>query len=89
MFSHGHLHGTIDHGTPRVEGVVTPSVREPTPLRLAPKSLRPYLRALLSYKNGHDFQSKPSIHLTRRRSELAEKGETFAAAALKVSIFQP
>lgn len=81
-FGHGLLYPIVN--VENHEGYITPPAREPTPLRLAPKSLRPYVRALLTFKSGHEFQSKPSVHLTRRLGEIQKDEGDFAAAALKV-----
>jgi hypothetical protein len=86
MLHHNLLHPVIDKDAGQQGEAVMSPHREPTPLQLAPKSLRPYLKALLSFKNGHEFQSKPSVHRMRRRSELAEKEGNLAAAALQVRI---
>jgi len=84
MFNNKHLQ-TIKSDVSLSPGNVTPPSRVPTPLRLAPKSLRPYLMAFMAFKHGKEFQLKPSMHRTRRLSELNEKEGKFAAA-LTVSI---
>ena len=60
-------------------GSSTPSgVR--TPLRHTTKSLRPYVYALMAFKHGRKFQTHPSVHRTRRLSEVVEREGKFAAA---------
>lgn len=63
----------------------TPPSRVPTPLRSTPKSLRPYVYALMAFKHGTPFQTKPSKLRTRRASLLVEKEGPFAPA-LMVSV---
>jgi len=67
-------------GNPHVAGDITPPSRVPTPLRGTPKSLRPYVYALMAFKHGRDFQAKQSIHRTRRLSQLAARDGPFAPA---------
>ncbi|KAF4625233.1 hypothetical protein G7Y89_g12932 [Cudoniella acicularis] len=54
--------------------------RDPTPLRKTPRSLRPYVYALMAFKHGQSFQRKSSAHRTRRVSEVVQKEGKFAAA---------
>lgn len=65
---------------PRILGDITPPSRVPTPLRGTPKSLRPYVYALMAFKHGRDFQAKQSTHRTRRLSQLAAREGPFAPA---------
>lgn len=58
----------------------TPPNRVPTPIRLAPKSLRPYVTAIMQFGHGKKFQSKTSAHRTRRLSQLSDKEGHFVAA---------
>lgn len=67
-------------GNPHVTGDITPPSRVPTPLRGTPKSLRPYVYALMAFKHGRDFQAKQSTHRTRRLSQLAAREGPFAPA---------
>jgi hypothetical protein len=57
-----------------------PPTRTPTPLRQAPKRLRPYVYALMAFGHGQKFQTKPSAHRSRRLSELVEREGPFAPA---------
>ncbi|EKD13983.1 trehalose synthase [Drepanopeziza brunnea f. sp. 'multigermtubi' MB_m1] len=65
-----------------LEGTTTPPSRVPTPLRSTPKSLRPYVYALMAFKHGAHFQAKPSKLRAHRASLLAEKEGPFAPALL-------
>jgi hypothetical protein len=76
---HLHLH-PLQIEASSANGNATPPTREPTPLRLASKSLRPYVYALMAFKHGRKFQTKPSTHRSRRLSELTEKEGKFAAS---------
>lgn len=67
-------------GNPHLPGDVTPPSRVPTPLRGTPKSLRPYVYALMAFKHGRAFQTKQSAHRTRRLSQLATQLGPFAPA---------
>lgn len=64
------------------DGDVTPPSRVPTPLRSTPKSLRPYVWALMAFKHGRHFQTKPSKLRVRRASILAEKEGSFAPSLM-------
>lgn len=64
------------------DGDITPPSRVPTPLRTTPKSLRPYVWALMAFKHGRHFQTKPSKLRTRRASILAEKEGLFAPSLM-------
>ena len=61
-------------------GDITPPSRVPTPLRQTPRSLRPYVYALMAFKHGRSFESKVSTHRARRLSQLASKEGPFAPA---------
>lgn len=82
MFDHKNgipIHGT---GSPALAtlGDVTPPSRVPTPLRGTPRSLRPYVYALMAFKHGKEFQTRQSKHRTRRMSIIADKEGPFAPA---------
>lgn len=79
MFEHKPLHLLQSSGS-FASGDVTPPSRVATPLRQTPKSLRPYVYALMAFKHGRRFQTKPSTHHARRLSELASKLGPFAPA---------
>jgi len=64
------------------DGHVTPPSRVSTPLRNTPKSLRPYVYALMAFKQGRSFQAKPSKHRSRRLSQLASAEGPFAPALI-------
>ncbi|KAH7336410.1 glycosyltransferase family 4 protein [Rhexocercosporidium sp. MPI-PUGE-AT-0058] len=64
------------------DGAITPPSRIPTPLRTTPKSLRPYVWALMAFKNGVGFQAKPSKQQARRASILAENEGPFAPSLM-------
>ncbi|PBP19434.1 trehalose synthase [Diplocarpon rosae] len=64
------------------DGRITPPSRVPTPLRSTPKSLRPYVFALMAFKHGRHFQTKPSKLRARRASILAEKEGPFAPSLM-------
>jgi hypothetical protein len=61
-------------------GIETPVQRVPTPLRHTPKSLRPYVYALMGFRHGREFKTQPSVHRTRKMGEVLEKDGKFAAA---------
>jgi hypothetical protein len=44
------------------------------------KHLRPFIQAVMAFKNDHSFEAKPSIQRTRRLSEAVQKEGHFAAA---------
>ncbi|TVY25528.1 Trehalose phosphorylase [Lachnellula hyalina] len=50
------------------------------PTKHTPKSLRPYVWAMIAFKKGHDFQRRSSIHHARRVSETVQSEGQFAAA---------
>jgi len=85
MFTHKPLH-LLPSASPFSSGDVTPPSRVPTPLRQTPKSLRPYVYALMAFKHGHSFEAKLSTHRARLLSQLASKEGSFAPA-LTVSNF--
>jgi len=64
------------------DGAITPPSRVPTPLRSTPRSLRPYVWALMAFKHGARFQTKPSKLRARRASLLAEKEGPFAPSLM-------
>jgi hypothetical protein len=51
-----------------------------TPLRLASRSLRPYIQAIMAFKDGRSFQSRPSVHRSRALSDALEKEGQFGAS---------
>jgi hypothetical protein len=75
MLDHKFPHLTLNEGS---ESGTEPPTRVPTPVRQAPKRLRPYVYALMAFKHGQKFQTKPSVHRSRRLSELIEKEGPFA-----------
>jgi hypothetical protein len=79
MFQHKPLH-LLPSASSLSPGDVTPPSRVPTPLRQTPKSLRPYVYALMAFKHGRSFEAKPSAHRARRLSQLASKEGPFAPA---------
>ncbi|KAK0110556.1 hypothetical protein ONS96_002161 [Cadophora gregata f. sp. sojae] len=64
------------------DGAMTPPSRVPSPLRSTPRSLRPYVWALMAFKNGARFQTKPSKTRARRASLLADKEGPFAPSLM-------
>ncbi len=82
-FKHApHPHSALSGVPLSVSGDVTPPSRVPTPLRTTPKSLRPYVWALMAFKHGRHFQTKPSKLRLRRASILAEEEGPFAPALM-------
>ncbi|KAG4438926.1 hypothetical protein IFR05_005606 [Cadophora sp. M221] len=77
-----HPHSALSGVINASDGAITPPSRVPTPLRSTPKSLRPYVWALMAFKNGARFQAKPSKQRARRASLLAEKEGPFAPSLI-------
>ncbi|TAQ85383.1 hypothetical protein B7494_g6288 [Chlorociboria aeruginascens] len=51
-----------------------------TPSSVRHKSLKPYVDAIVAFRRGRDFQSKPSLHRQRRLSEVIDKEGSFATS---------
>ena len=61
-------------------GTNTPPHRVPTPLKNTKHHLRPFVQAIMAFKNGHSFETKPSAQRTRRLSQAVVEEGHFAAA---------
>jgi hypothetical protein len=57
-------------------GVQTPDSGLATPLRYAPKTLRPYLLAVMAFNKSREFEGKPSVHRKELiKSVIAKEGQ--------------
>ena len=69
-------------------GIQTPECGIAMPLRHAPKSLRPYLLAVMTFKKSLDFQAKPSVHRENLiKSIVSNEGQFGAALTVSPVIF--
>lgn len=71
-------------------GAATPTIHSVSKLVLhnTPKSLRPYVYAVMAFKKGHRFQRRGSVSEKNRISQMVQEEGKFAAA-LKVGLLIP
>lgn len=79
MFKHN-LQRPVQDKQSSESGANIPPARLPTPLRHTPKHLRPYVWAVMAFKNGSDFHARLSKHRSSRLNAVVKKEGNFTTA---------